>query len=140
MAADRTSTQELTEALIGCCIEVHRHLGPGLLESSYQRCLARELWLRGIEFAEQRSLSLEYKGLELPGAFRVDFLVGGLVIVEVKSVESLSAVHEAQLITYLRLARLPTGLLVNFNVPLLRQGIRRILRPSAPLRSLRSSL
>jgi GxxExxY protein len=137
MPAERTSTQELTETVIGCCIEVHRCLGAGLLESTYQRCLSREMWLRGLEFTEQRSLALEYKGMELPGAFRVDFLVGGLVIVEVKSVEALAGIHEAQLITYLRLANLPTGLLVNFNVPLLRQGIRRVLRPSAPLRSLR---
>lgn len=126
--------------MIGSAVEVHRHLGPGLLESAYQRCLARELWLRGLEFSEQASLPLVYKGLKLGRGFRVDFLVEQRLIIEVKSVEQLLPVHEAQVITYLRLGHISTALLINFNAPLLRHGLRRLLRPSAPLRSLRSSV
>jgi len=140
MALDPCQTHELTRAVIGAAIEVHRHLGPGLLESAYQRCLAREMWLRGLNFREQVSLPLVFKGLALPSSFRVDFLVEDLLIVEVKSVEGVLPIHEAQVITYLRLTNLRTALLINFNVTLLRSGLRRLLKPSAPLRSLRSSL
>ncbi|HEV8132599.1 MAG TPA: GxxExxY protein [Acidobacteriota bacterium] len=119
---------QLSRQVIGAAIEVHRALGPGLLESSYQSCLSRELVIRHIPFDHERALPLEYKGIRLECGYRVDFLVGGLVVVEVKSVEVLAPVHEAQLLTYLRLGGWPLGLLINFNVPLLKQGIcRRIM-------------
>lgn len=133
-------TQPLTASIIGAAIEVHRRLGPGLLESAYQRCLARELWLRGLEFREQVALTLDYKGLAVTDAFRIDLVVGRTVLVEIKSVETLLPVHSAQMITYLKLTGVGAGLLINFNVPVLRQGIRRLLNDSVNLRSLRSSV
>lgn len=116
---------ELTEAIIAAAIEVHRHLGPGLLESAYQRCLGRELQLRQIAFCSEVSLPVNYKGVGLDCGYRVDFLVMGLVVVEVKSVSGLDPIHEAQLLTYLRLGGWKVGLLINFNVPLLKNGIKR---------------
>lgn len=118
---------ELSKLIIGAAIEVHRHLGPGLLESTYEHCLAHELVLRGIPFERQKALPLVYKGIELETGFRVDFLVGGLVIVELKAVEALNEVHEAQVLTYLRLSGRKLGLLINFNVPLLKDGIKRLV-------------
>lgn len=118
---------ELSKLIIGAAIEVHRHLGPGLLESTYEHCLAHELVLRGIPFERQKALPLVYKGIELETGFRVDFLVGGLVIVELKAVEALNEVHEAQVLTYLRLSGCKLGLLINFNVPLLKDGIKRLV-------------
>lgn len=117
----------LTEALIGAMIEVHRHLGPWLLESAYETCLCCELELRGIPFDAQKPLPLEYKGAKLDCGYRLDLLVAGKVIVEVKAVEQLAPIHEAQLLTYMRLARIRVGLLVNFNVPVLKDGIRRLV-------------
>ena len=116
---------ELTEAIIAAAIEVHRHLGPGLLESAYQRCLRRELELRHIAFAAEVPLPVNYKGVGLDCGYRVDFLVMGLVVVEVKSVSGLDPIHEAQLLTYLRLGGWKVGLLINFNVPVLKNGIKR---------------
>src|SRR5215813_13106408 len=110
---------------IGAAIEVHRALGPGLLESAYQRCLCRELVVRGIPFECEKPLPLEYKGIHLDCGYRIDILVAGLVVVEVKSVEALAPIHDAQLLTYLRLGGWPLGLLINFNVVLLKQGIHR---------------
>ncbi|HEY4691477.1 MAG TPA: GxxExxY protein [Anaerolineae bacterium] len=116
---------EITEAVIGAAIEVHRHLGPGLLESAYEECLCQELTLRKIPFERQRQLPVDYKGLRLDCGYRLDLLVAETVVVEVKAVESLLPIHEAQLLTYLRLGGWRVGLLINFNVPVLKQGIRR---------------
>ena len=115
----------ITETIIGAAIEVHRALGPGLLESVYEECLCRELSLREIPFERQRSLPVEYKGLRLDCGYRLDLLVADTVVVEIKAVESLLPIHEAQLLTYLRLGGWKVGLLINFNVAVLRQGIRR---------------
>jgi GxxExxY protein len=116
---------ELTGQIIGAAIEVHKHLGPGLLESAYQACLDRELTLRGIPFEAQVELPVEYKGIVLECGYRMDFVVGGLVVVELKSVDKIEPIFEAQLMTYLRLSGLWLGLLMNFNVPVLKDGIRR---------------
>ena len=116
---------ELTEQIIGAAIEVHRHLGPGLLESAYQRCLARELTLRNIPFQPERQLPVEYKGVLLDCGYRLDLLVAEQVVVEVKAVEKLDKIYEAQLLTYLRLGGWKVGLLINFNVPVLKDGIKR---------------
>jgi GxxExxY protein len=104
---------------------VHKQLGPGLLESTYEECLCHELHLRGIEFQRQLDLPVIYKGLKLDCGYRIDLLVNDTVVVELKAVEQLLPVHEAQLLTYLHLARKPVGLIINFNVPLLKDGIRR---------------
>lgn len=117
----------ISNTVIGCAIEVHKTLGPGLLESVYQKCLARELELQGMSFEEEVPLDVDYKGLEFSSAYRLDLLVAGKVVVELKSVEQLLAIHEAQLLSYLRLARMKLGLLINFNVPVLRSGVRRIV-------------
>jgi GxxExxY protein len=117
--------QRLTEQIIGAAIEVHRALGPGLLESAYRTCLARELTIRGIPFETDRALPLAYKGIELECGYRLDFIVGGKVLLELKAVDRLLPIHEAQLLTYLRLSGLAVGLLINFNVPLLKDGIIR---------------
>lgn len=121
-------TNPISDRVIGAAIEVHRHLGPGLLESSYQACLCRELDLRGIRCQCQCFLPLKYKGIEIAKAYFIDFLVEDSLIVEVKSVDKLQAVHSAQLMTYMRLKNVSSGLLMNFNVPLLPQGIKRLLR------------
>ena len=115
----------VTEQIIGAAIEVHKALGPGLLESAYQECLGRELSFRGIVFEQQVPLPLEYKGVLLDCGYRLDFVVAGAVIVEVKSVAAIEPIHEAQLLTYLRLGKCKVGLLINFNVPVLKDGIRR---------------
>lgn len=117
----------LSRQVIGGAIEVHKALGPGLLESSYQACLARELTVRGIEWVQQRQVSLQYKGIKVPTSYRVDFLVDGRLVVEVKAIESLQAIHRAQLLTYLKLLNLRHGLLINFNVEILVRGIRRVV-------------
>ena len=116
----------LTGDIIGSALEVHRELGPGLLESAYEECLAEELSIRGIDHRRQVPLPLKYRGRFLECGYRVDFVIGP-VLVELKSVEQILPIHRAQLITYLRLARLSCGLLLNFNVPVLRKGIVRFL-------------
>jgi GxxExxY protein len=116
---------QLTHEIIGAAIEVHRALGPGLLESAYVECLCCELSLRGIPFEREVSLPVVYKGLRLDCGYRVDLVVGGGVAAEAKTVEVLLPVHEAQLLTYLRLGGWSVGLLINFNVPVLTDGIRR---------------
>jgi GxxExxY protein len=117
-----------TDLIIGAAIEVHRELGPGLLESAYEECLCREISLRGGSFQRQIEVPVRYKGVRLDCGYRVDLIVNDLVVVEIKSVEHLLPVHEAQLITYLRLLEKKVGLLINFNVPVLKRGIiRRIL-------------
>jgi len=115
----------ITGAIIGAAIEVHRALGPGLLESAYEECLCRELSLRQMPFERQRPLPMEYKGLRLDCGYRLDLLVADTVVAEIKAVESLLPIHEAQLLTYMRLAGWKVGLLINFNVPVLKRGIRR---------------
>lgn len=116
---------ELTREIIGASIEAHRNLGPGLLESAYRRCLRPELLLRGIPYRKEYPLPLEYKGIRLECGYRVDILVGGVVAVEVKSIQALAPVHDAQLLTYLRLGGWRVGLLINFNVVVLKDGIHR---------------
>lgn len=116
---------QITSEIIGAAIEVHRQLGPGLLESSYRECLCRELLLRGIPFERERPLPLEYKGIHLGCGYRVDVVVAGGVVVEIKAVEALAPIHEAQLLTYLRIGGYRLGLLINFNVAVLKNGIRR---------------
>lgn len=115
----------LTRKVIGAAIEVHRALGPGLLESAYQECLCRELALRGITFHRERALPLEYKGIRLDCGYRLDLLIENELVVEVKSIEALAPIHEAQLLTYLKLGGWKIGLLINFNVEVLKNGIRR---------------
>lgn len=123
----------ISERVIAACIEVHRALGPGLLESTYESCLAHELELREIAFERQLPVPLEYKGVHLPCSYRLDLLVEATLIVEVKAVESILPIHVAQVLTYLRLTRLRTALLVNFHEVRLKHGLRRItLKPSHP--------
>jgi GxxExxY protein len=133
---------KLSEAVIGASIEVHRETGAGLLESTYEQCLCRELGLRGVQFECQKPLPITYKGMRLDCGYRIDILVEGVLIVEIKAVEKLLPIHEAQLLTYLRLSGCQLGLLINFNVEVLRLGIKRVVNnldesssaSSAPLR------
>jgi GxxExxY protein len=118
---------ELTESIIGAAIEVHRALGPGLLESAYEECLCRELTLRGIPFERQVSLALEYKGTKIDNSYRIDILVAGIVVVEIKAAEKMLPIHKAQLLTYLKLGGWKVGLLINFNESLLKKGITRVV-------------
>jgi GxxExxY protein len=117
---------QLTEQIIGAGIEVHRELGPGLLESAYQRALAHEFRLRGIAFEEQKLCPVQYKDLVIDDAYRLDFLVGGLVVVELKTVDALLEVHEAQVLTYLRFTKCHVGLLLNFRSTILTRGLKRL--------------
>ncbi len=116
---------ELTHAIIGAAIEVHRQLGPGLLESAYEECLARELSLRALRFERQRAVPVVYKDVKLECGYRMDILVEDRIVLELKSVEALAPVHEATILTYLRLSGRSLGLLINFNVAILKDGIRR---------------
>ena len=118
---------EISSAVIGAAIEVHKTLGPGLLESIYQKCLAKELSLAGLVYREEVALPLNYKGTNFEAAFRLDMLVADKVILELKAVETILPVHEAQLLSYLRLTGYKLGLLINFNVPVLRSGVRRVV-------------
>jgi GxxExxY protein len=120
-----THVNVLTKEIIGAAIEVHRNLGPGLLESAYQQCLARELQLKEIPYRYEWPFPLDYKGLRLKCGYRVDILVADTVVVETKSIEAIAPVHEAQLLTYMRLGGWKVGLLINFNVLVLKNGIRR---------------
>lgn len=116
---------EITEKVLGAAIEVHKHLGPGLLESTYEACLCHELTIRGLSFQQQVKLPLEYKGLLVDAAFRLDLVVEGKIIVELKSQEGIHPIHETQLMTYLKLTGMRVGLLLNFNVPMMKDGILR---------------
>jgi GxxExxY protein len=118
---------QISHRVIGAAIEVHKLLGPGFLESVYEEALAVEFGIRGISFARQVPVAVQYKG-QAVGQARLDFLVEGCLIVELKAIELLIPLHEAQVISYLRATRLPLGLLINFNVPVLRDGIRRIVQ------------
>ena len=117
----------ITEAIIGAAIEVHKALGPGLLESAYEACLSYELMQRGYKVMQQVALPLVYKEAKLDCGYRLDLFVNDAVIVEIKSVESLAPIHEAQLLSYLRLADCKIGLLINFNVKLLKNGVKRFV-------------
>lgn len=120
-------TNQLTEQIIGAAIDVHKELGPGLLESAYQRALAHEMRLRGLAFEEQKLCAVKYKDLLVEDAYRLDFLVGGSVVVELKTVDALLAVHDAQVITYLRFSACRIGLLFNFRTTLLtKHGLHRL--------------
>lgn len=115
----------LTGEVIGAAIEVHRILGPGLLESTYKHCLAQELRIREIDFKLEVPLPVEYKNTRLDCGYRIDMLVENQLILELKSVKAIEGIHQAQLLTYMKLADIPLGLLINFNVPLLKDGIKR---------------
>ena len=117
----------LSNRVIGCAIAVHRELGPGLLESTYEQCLAYELRQEGIPFRLQHPLPVKYKEVQLDCGYRVDVLVNDELILELKSVDIVSGIHEAQLLTYMKLAQIKTGLLINFNVVLLKSGIQRFV-------------
>jgi len=116
---------QLTQAIIGAAIEVHRTLGPGLLERAYKTCLCRELQLQQLSFERQKSLPVTYKGLTLSVSYQLDMVVAQAVVVEIKAVSRLHPIHNAQLLTYLKMGNYQVGLLLNFNVPFLREGIRR---------------
>ncbi len=118
---------EITEKIIGSAIEVHRSLGPGLLESAYEECVARELDSRRIAFERQKPVPLLYKGSALDCSYRLDFLVEQKVVVEIKAIESIVPIHRAQLLTYMRLGGWKIGLLINFHVAVLKQGIQRLV-------------
>ena len=115
-----------TESVIGAAIRVHKALGPGLLESAYQACLAHELELSGHQIDREVEIPIVYRGISITPGYRADMVVGGTVLVEVKAVERIHPIHEAQVLTYLRASKLRTGLLLNFNVAMLKEGLRRI--------------
>ena len=119
--------QELTRKIIKCAIEVHKALGPGLLESSYEKCLMKEFELSDVLFKSQIELPLEYKGVRIDAGYRIDLIVEQKVIIELKAVGSLIPVHEAQLLTYMKLTGIRVGMLMNFNVPVLKDGIKRMV-------------
>jgi GxxExxY protein len=128
METNTEHLRELTRRILGGAIEVHRALGPGLLESSYRTCLVRQLEMDGLAVRPEVPIQVSYKGLLLPTAYRADLIVEDTALVELKAVEKLLPVHEAQLLTYLKHACLPVGLLLNFNMPTLRDGVRRFIR------------
>jgi len=119
--------EELSNRVIGCAIEVHRVLGPGLLESAYEQCLAYELGRKSIAFKLQQPLPIRYKSIKLDCGYRVDVLVEDQLILELKSVDAILGIHQAQLLTYMKLAAIKTGLLINFNVAQLKAGIKRFV-------------
>jgi GxxExxY protein len=119
---------QLASVVVDAGLKVHRTLGPGLLESVYEHCLARELELRGVASRRQVGIPIVYEGMTLEAGYRLDLLVGDAIVIEVKAVEALTRLHEAQMLTYLRLSNKRLGFLMNFNVPLFRDGFRRIIR------------
>lgn len=125
--------------VIGAAIEVHRSLGPGLLESAYQSALEQELTLRGLQWQAELPVTAEYKGRTIDCAYRLDLLIENCLVVELKSVAEVAPLHKAQLLTYLRWTRCSLGLLINFNVPVLRKGLSRVVLNLNPLRDLRAS-
>ncbi|MEI6082512.1 MAG: GxxExxY protein [Verrucomicrobiota bacterium] len=118
---------DLASQVIGSAIEVHRHLGPGLLESAYESCLCREFAIKGIPFTRQVPLKIQYKGELVDCVYRMDIIVGGALLLELKSMESVLPIHQAQIISYLKLSGLKQGLLINFNVRILKEGIKSFL-------------
>jgi GxxExxY protein len=125
--AETPRGNQLTEKIIGCAIEVHKALGPGLLESAYEECFCYELNQQGLTFNRQVPLPVVYKGIKLDCGYRIDVLVNDVIVVELKTVEKLLPIHDAQLLTYLKLYKRPIGLLMNFNVPVLKSGIKRLV-------------
>ncbi len=117
----------LSNRVIGCALEVHRHLGPGLLESTYEQCLAHELKMADIPFKLQCPLPVQYKGIKLDCGYRIDLLVDDRIIIELKSVDRVLPIHQAQLLTYMKLSAIPIGLLLNFNVKYMKSGIKRMV-------------
>jgi GxxExxY protein len=117
---------DLSGKIIGACIEVHKYLGPGLMESVYHECLCHELSLQGISYVKEYDISIIYKGVAIPTRLRADMLIEGTIILELKSVAEMLPMHEAQMLTYLKLSNCQLGLLVNFNVSLLKDGIKRV--------------
>jgi len=115
---------ELSNRIIGAAIEVHKNLGPGLLESTYQKCLSREFKINNIEYKAEYPLPVLYKGVFLECGYRIDFFVENSIVLELKSVEQIKGIHMAQILTYMKLAKVSHGLLINFNVKLLKQGLR----------------
>jgi GxxExxY protein len=128
--AEQQRSDGFTGQIIGACIEVHRHLGPGLLESAYELCLCHELELRAVRFVRQQVIALNYKGLRLACGYRADLIVDSRLLVEIKAIEKVLPVHKAQVIAYLKAIGLRTGLLVNFNVPMLKQDLHRLINPT----------
>ncbi len=128
MERETTAINRLTQQIIGAAIEVHRTLGPGLLESAYEACLCHELGLRQIPYERQKVLPITYKGFGLDDGYRLDILVSNAVVVELKTVEALLPIHEAQVLSYLQLGGWQVGLLINYHVPILKHGIKRIVR------------
>ena len=126
------SLNEVSSEIIGSAIEVHRTLGPGLLESAYEECLCHELRLRGVSFERQVPLPVQYKGVSLECGYRIDLVVEQRVVVELKSVEEVSNIHRAQLLTYLKLHESWLGLLLNFNVPAMKDGVIRLVQGTSP--------
>ena len=124
---ERERLNKITETIIGAAIQVHKTLGPGLLESAYEACLAYELSKRGLRSEQQKPLPLVYEQVKLDCGYRIDLVVEGSVVVEVKSVDALAPIHDAQVLTYLKLSGCKIGLLLNFNVPMLKDGIRRFV-------------
>ena len=122
-----TNMNQLSSRIIGAAIEVHKNLGPGLLESAYEECLCHKLSIQGLLFEKQKPLSIDYKGKKLDCGYRLDIVVEKSVIIELKSCEKIEPIHKAQLLTYLKLSELNLGLILNFNVPLMRDGIVRIV-------------
>jgi GxxExxY protein len=136
----RRHLNDLSGRIIGLCIEIHCELGPGLLESAYEECLAYELSRAGLRFERQRALPVRYKEVQLDCGYRLDFVVEDALLVELKAVTEILPIHEAQLLTYLKLDKKSLGLLINFNVPVLKQGIVRVVcgelfRPENPARA-----
>ncbi|WP_439559490.1 GxxExxY protein [Dyadobacter sp.] len=119
---------DVTGKIIGCCIEIHRELGPGLLESAYEECLAYELKKAGLFFERQKPVPVHYKEVHLEYGYRMDFVVENAVVVELKSVEALNPIHEAQILTYMKFAEKKVGLLINFNVLVLKNGLKRFIK------------
>src|SRR5580658_8288431 len=125
-------SNDLTHRVIGCAIEVHRELGPGLVESLYGACLCDELADAGLPFARQRQLPVVYKNRTLSGHFQLDIIVDDALVLEIKSVHQMHPLHDAQLMTYLRLGGFPLGLIMNFNTVLMKDGVTRLLNPRGP--------
>lgn len=124
---EMNNENEISKIIIGAAIEVHKQLGPGLLESTYETCLAYELKEKGLDLKQQLALPVVYKGIKLDAGYRIDLLVENKVVVEVKAVEGLAEIHSAQLLTYLKLKEIKLGLLINFNTPKLVNGIKRMV-------------
>jgi GxxExxY protein len=127
--------EKLTEAVIGCGIRVHEYFGPGLFESVYRGSMQIELQDAGLDIDTGRRIPLVYKGVDLACVFEADLIVNGVLVVELKAIETLAPVHQTQLMTYLKITGCPVGLLLNFNVPYLKQGIKRVVRPDLYMRT-----